>query len=987
MRKLHVVILLLVTTAISAQNKKPLTHDVYDGWESVSERKISDDGKYLLYTINPQEGDGNLYIQPLTDSSNKKTIARGYNATFNTTGSYAIAKIKPLFKDTRQAKIKKKKPDEMPKDSLMILDLQNNSVIKIAKVKSFKLPEKSGNWVAYHLDTSTAYTAAKKKYEPDTIKTLATISDSIIKQSLKDVKGRITKNKLIEISNKAAKEISKNAEKDKALPTDAEGEEKAGTPKSAGTDLVLKNLSTGTQKIFPLIDDYYFDKNGNTLLLKTGKSSNDSLSKSYIAVHHLISNKTDTILAGYNDAKNFVADETGSQWAFVAERDSVEKSLQKFYKLWYYKTGSDSAKLQADKYTKGLRNGFSVSENASLRFSKDGQKLYLGVAPIQPPKDTTLVDFETARLDIWHYNDEYIQPQQLKQLPQESKRSLMAVTMPGKREVVQLADWDAENITLVDEGNANWVLAQSTKGHRISANWEGRPRNTAYIVDTKTGKRKLVQQKLFASYTPSPKGKYIYWYNPEIKNYFTYHVATGNITNITKTIHQPLFDIDNDMPDFPRQMGIVDWTENDEAVFIKTYYDIWKTNPDAKKPAVNFTQIGKLKNLQFNAISLDNEKRFLNTTDTILLVAQNLRDKSWSLFTKDIRNVNAPQAIVTLNKSFTNILKAKNAEAYLMQLSNIQSSELFAGEDLRQVSQVTNIAAQQQPYNWLTTELVRWKMLDGKMSEGILYKPENFDPNQKYPVLFYFYEKNADGIFSYKQPAPSASTINIPYFVSNGYLVFDPNIYYKTGYPGESAYNSVVSAAKYLSTFLWVDSARMAIQGQSWGGYQVAYLVTRTNMFKAAGAGAPVSNMTSAYGGIRWGTGMVRQFQYEKTQSRIGATLWQRPDLYLKNSPLFAADKINTPLLIMHNDADGAVPWYQGIELFSAMRRLGKKVWMLQYNGEDHNLVERRNRKDLSIRLSQFFDHYLKETKAPAWLLHGVPAVDKGRTWGFEIKD
>jgi dipeptidyl aminopeptidase/acylaminoacyl peptidase len=215
----------------------------------------------------------------------------------------------------------------------------------------------------------------------------------------------------------------------------------------------------------------------------------------------------------------------------------------------------------------------------------------------------------------------------------------------------------------------------------------------------------------------------------------------------------------------------------------------------------------------------------------------------------------------------------------------------------------------------------------------------------------------------------------------------DPNIHYKDGEPGESAYNSVVSAAKHLSKFPWVDSTKLAIQGQSWGGYQVAYLVTRTKMFAAAGAGAPVANMTSAYGGIRWGTGMNRQFQYEKTQSRIGATLWQKPDLYIKNSPLFKADKITTPLMIMHNDADGAVPWYQGIELFTAMRRLNKKVWMLQYNGEDHNLVERRNRKDLSIRLGQFFDHFLKGAPPAKWISEGVPAVAKGIDFGTEITE
>lgn len=986
MQKILLLSLLFLPVIVTAQNKKPLTHNVYDGWRSAGERKISNDGKYILYAINPQEGDGNLYIQPLTDSANKKTVARGYNAVFTNDGNYAIAKIKPLFKDTRQARIKKKKPDEMPNDSLLLFNLQNDSILKIADIKSFKIPEKSGKWLAYHLDTST-YVTPKKKIEKDTVKTLAAISDSIIKQSLNKVKGRISKKKLVEISNKAAKEISRKAEKDAAELSDAEGDDKATNSRASGSDLVLKNLATGINKTFQLIADYYFDKEGNTLLLKTGKDKKDSLSKAYIAIHHLNHDKTDTILTGFNDAKNFAGDESGSQWAFVAERDSAEKSLQKFYKLWYYKGGSDSAKLQADTRTDGIKTGYTVSENASLRFSKDGEKLFLGVAPIQPPKDTTLVDFETARLDIWHYNDDYIQPQQLKQLPQESKRSFMAVTIPGRQQIIQLADLNAENVTLVDEGNADWVLAQSTKGNRVAANWEGRARNTAYIINTKTGSRKAIQQNLFTFYQASPKGKYVYWYNPETKNYSAFNVATGKLVNITKTISQPVYDVENDVPDFPRAMGVAGWTANDENTFIKSFYDIWKVSPDGDQPAVNFTQVGKAKNLQFNNVITDSEKRFFETTDTILFTAQNLHGKSWNLFAKTVNSNAAPQHIFTQNKSFKNIAKAKNAQAYLVQLADIRSSELFAGNGLQQLTQITNISEQQQPYNWLTAELVRWKMFDGKMSEGILYKPDNFDPNKKYPVLFYFYEKNADGIYSYKQPAPSASTINIPYFVSNGYIVFDPNIYYKTGQPGESAYNSVVSAAKHLSKFPWVDSERMGIQGQSWGGYQVAYLVTRTNMFKAAGAGAPVSNMTSAYGGIRWGSGMVRQFQYERTQSRIGATLWERPDLYLKNSPLFAADKINTPLLIMHNDADGAVPWYQGIELFSAMRRLGKQVWLLQYNGEEHNLMERRNRKDLSVRLSQFFDHYLKGVKAPNWLLHGLPAVDKGRTWGLEVAE
>ncbi|MCH5683833.1 prolyl oligopeptidase family serine peptidase [Niabella sp. W65] len=181
-----------------------------------------------------------------------------------------------------------------------------------------------------------------------------------------------------------------------------------------------------------------------------------------------------------------------------------------------------------------------------------------------------------------------------------------------------------------------------------------------------------------------------------------------------------------------------------------------------------------------------------------------------------------------------------------------------------------------------------------------------------------------------------------------------PDISYTIGYPAKSAYDYIVSGAQALAKNSWVDSRHMGIQGQSWGGIQVAQLVTMTDMFAAAWSGAPVANMTSAYGGIRWQTGLNRQFQYEKTQSRIGATLWEKPELYIENSPLFHLPKVNTPLVIMANDNDGAVPWYQGIELFTGMRRLGKQVWMLNYNGEEHNLIQRKNRKDIQIRNNSF---------------------------------
>lgn len=993
MVKILLPLFLLTGNLLMAQSKKTLDHSVYDAWKSAGERAISNDGNYIVYAINPQEGDGETVIQNIK-TGYKKNIARGYNAVITEDNRYVMLKIKPVFQDTRQAKIKKKKPEDMPRDSMVLVLLGTDSILKISRVKSFKTPEKGSGWLAYQMVKAIPDTAAKKKPAPDSVKLridmLTKLADSLIRTSLDSVKGKIEKEELIIATQKAVKEIYKKAADLIAEnnASDAEGDDATGgAANTEGTELNVKNLTTGAIRSFKLVSEYLFDEKGKSLLIKTTKNSKDSNSKAFVLIYRLQSGQVDTLMKSLNDAKNFAFDEAGSQLAFVAERDSSSKSLQKFYRLWYYKTGMDTAIILADKNTPGMKIGSIVSENANIVFSKNGEKLFFGTAPIQPAKDTTLVDFELARLDIWHYNDDYLQPQQLKQLQQELRRSYMAVTKPGSHEIVQLGADDAENITLVDEGNADWVLAQSTKGKLAALQWEGRTKSTASIINTHTGKRMVINNNSYGNYIASPRGNYVYWYDPAVKHYFVYNVATASIKNITDKIKVPLYDTENDVPDFPQAAGNIGWVSADAYFMVKDEYDIWQVDPNAVEQPKNITNgFGRKNKTEFNYSRLDPEKRFLQMGETILLLAQNKLNKEAGYFSKKIDSVSDPVKLDMGAYANVQVLKAKNADQYLVQRASPAASELYYGTDPGSAAVVTNIADQQKEYNWLTTELVKWKMFDGKMSEGILYKPENFDPKKKYPVVFYFYERNSDGLYNYKAPAPSASTVNIPYFVSNGYLVFDPNIYYKTGEPGQSAYNSVVSAAKFLSKMPFVDSTKMGIQGQSWGGYQVAYLVTRTNMFRAAGAGAPVANMTSAYGGIRWGAGINRQFQYEKTQSRIGATLWQRPDLYIKNSPLFTADKVNTPLLLMHNDADGAVPWYQSIEYFTALKRLHKKVWLLQYNGEDHNLVERKNRKDLSVRLSQFFDYYLKGAKPANWIKDGLPATEKGKSWGLEVE-
>lgn len=976
MKKLVFFCLVFIVTAATAQNKKPLDHTVYDNWKSIGERMISNDGQFVVYAVNPQEGDGELVIQnPATKY--KKTIPRGYNATITEDSKYLLFKIKPFFQDTRQAKIKKKTGDDLPKDSMAIMELGKDSIIKLSKVKTFKTPEKAAGFMAYLFDKAEA---PKTKALPDSatqIKSILKMADSLVKVA------DSLRNKTKEAQTKGLSVLNPKKENKPAPKPDADKIDE-------GTDLVLRNMNSAKEKTFKLVSEYYFDKYGNRLLIETTKTAKDTNSKALVLLYDLKTERTDTILRGCNDCKNYIFDEEGKQLAFVAERDSVSKALVKFYKLYYYKAGNDTAAVAAEKNTPGMKLGTTVNDFATVNFSKDGSKLFFGTSAIKPAKDTTLVDFELARLDVWHYKDDYLQPQQLKQLDLELKRSYTAVLKPGQNKVLQLGDDNAERISLVNEGNADWVLAETNKGNRVAMQWTGNTKTSAYVINTNDGAKKLVLANAPANFNASPAGKYVYWYDEVKKNYFTYEVATGITKNVTEKIKLPLYDEENDVPDNPNAYGVMGWSNDDKNMYVYDRYEVWNVKPDAS--AIPFTIIEKelqprKNHITYRYISTSREERFINTDSPMVFRVFDNNQKTASLERSYAKAGNI-YFNSSLQKYFFGIpVKAKNAAAFIYTKENYTAStNLYFANGLEDDIVLSDINPQQKEYNWGTAELFKWKAYNGKQSEGIVYKPENFDPKKKYPMISYFYEKLSDGLYGYIPPAPTASRLNISFFVSRGYVVFAPDISYTTGHPGNDAYNYIVSGVRALVKQGYIDSTKMALQGQSWGGYQTAYIITKTKLFAAAWAGAPVANMTSAYGGIRWGSGLNRQFQYEKTQSRIGATLWEKPNLYIENSPLFHLPKVTTPLVIMHNDADDAVPWYQGIELFTAMRRLDKPVWLLVYNNEAHNLIERKNRKDIQIREQQFFDWKLKGEKPAQWLTEGVPATQKGIDWGLQVE-
>ena len=941
MRKLYILSVLFLCSFYTFAQKKPLDHSVYDEWQSVSSEKISDDGQWVGYAVTPQAGDANLFIKNLKKKERQFTYPRVTSFDFSEDGSYAAFLIKPYYQDTRQAKIKKRKSDEMPKDSLGVLKLSDRSLVKIPRVKSYAFPEKASNVIAYLLDKEPADTSARRK--------------------------------------PAAKEDADYFFAD---------ESPAPVVLKEGTNLVLKNFDNQTETIFKGVTDYQLSANGTYLLYVCSGIKKDSSVVAGVILYDVKSNTSKSLTNGKGIYKNLSFDEKASQLAFTGNK-SPEKALLKIHDLYYYGFKTDSAYQLINSESDGMPKGFSVSENGKVYFSKTGNRLFFGTAPTPTPKDTTIVDFEVAKVDIWNYKDDDLQSMQLANLNRKLKESFVAmVDLKKPDHLLQIGTEEVNDIDIVDDGDAKYALGSTDYRKRVALQWEGGTLKAAYIINMETGERRLINDYTKTSYQLSPKAKYVTWFDRKDQNWYAFNIATGKKVLFIHPRQLKFGDEDNDVPDDPSSYGYANFTDDDQLILVNDRYDIWSFNPETGAGEDLTSGYGRLNKITFRYARLDPEKKSISPKETILLSAFNNMTKQNGWYEKNMANTKAPVKLVMADYSFSRPRKAKNSDLLIYEKGNYQHSpDLYVSTDFIKERQLSAINPQQNDYNWGTAGLVHWTTPKGHHSDGILYKPENFDPTRKYPMIVYFYEKLSDGLYNYQPPAPTPSRLNISYFVSNGYLVFTPDISYEVGHPGKSAEEFINSGVEALKLNSWVDGTKIGIQGQSWGGYQVAHLITVTNRYAAAWAGAPVVDMFSAYGGIRWQSGMNRQFQYEKTQSRIGATIWEKPELYIENSPLFKMPDVQTPVAIMANDADGSVPWYQGIEMFTALRRLGKPAWLLVYNGEDHNLVQRQNRKDISIREQQFFDHFLKGAPMPEWMEKGVPATEKGKDWGFALSE
>jgi len=949
----------------AAPPKRALTHTDYDSWRSFASPTLSRNGEWLAYSSMPQEGDGDLVVKNLKTGKESRFVVgtlppppipdptateepppRGIRVQFTSDNQWLVATTYPFKADTEKARKEKKKADEMPKTGLLIVRLSTGEATRVDRVKSVQVPSKGGTWVAYLKEAKPAPADAAKPAE-----------------------------------------AAKPGDEGEDQASRAGGSGGSSSPQEFGTDLVLRDLTKteSAETTYENVLDYSFARDGKTLLYTVGSRKAEdngvfSVTPGSAAV---------ALLSGKGKYTKLTWDRTQSQVAFFSSKDDAASKTPKFKIYHWDRKAAQAAELISDA-TPGIPAGMLVGEKGSLQFTRDGKRLLVPAAkPPKAPKPDepdasapAAATDEKVVLDLWHYQDDFIQPMQAIRVNQERNRTYRGIFDLASRKYTQLAS--PELPTVVTDDTGAHAYGFDDRPYRRMVDFEGAS-SDIYLVDTETGTRRKVIDKQPGGFSVSsnwsPDGRYALIHRD--RNWHVLDASTGNLRNLTAGLPVAFYNDEDDHPDVPPSFGSAGWSSDSKSVLVYDRYDVWQLFADGS-PARNLTEsAGRKQKTEFRVARIepvdeDEDNRYIDPSKPLYLRAEDQESFDTGFYIDSLAGSAEPKRLLWGPKFYRFATRAREADVLVLTAERYNEfPDLHTtGINFKTLKQVSEGGRQMDAFLWGTAELIHYKNSDGVPLKAALYKPENFDPKKKYPLMVYIYEKMSQTLHSFQAPSPGTS-VNTPYYVSNGYLMLKPDIVYTVGQPGQSALKAVLPAIQEVVDLGYVDENAIGIQGHSWGGYQIAYMVTQTTRFKAAEAGAPVGNMTSAYSGIRWGSGLPRQFQYEHTQSRIGAPLVEAPHKYLENSPVFHAQRVKTPLLMIHNDRDDAVPWYQGIEMFLALRRNGKETYMLNYNGEFHGLRRRHNQKDWTVRMQQFFDHHLKGAPKPAWMAKGVPFIER----------
>jgi dipeptidyl aminopeptidase/acylaminoacyl peptidase len=932
-----VVLVVALACAFTVEaGEYPVTFEDLMKFHQIRDASLSEDGKWVAYSLVPDRGDGEVVVRSAA-SEREFRIERGTDPVFSADGLWVAASITPSLeeRDKAQAKSEKrgsgKKDDDKPKPGLSILDLRSGSEERIEEVEAFAFSD-DGRWLVFKHH-------AKKKEKDE-----------------------------------------ESGEK-----PDQDQKEKKQEPE-LGTTAKLRYLTTGDETVIEHVSEFAWaeeepilafaisapEGEGNrTAVLRLGRGMGLELALHEVENGHY---------------QNFQWAREATRFAFSAAvlDDDGEPGDADIWVWW----GEGEAKRVVSRAD--APEGWTLPSKNELRWSRDGQRLFFGFKPFEeeigagPEEEESEevpfdpYDFDVLldkrEVDVWHWNDPRIISNQKERWEEEEKdRVYLAVVHLDSGAVVALADVEMPQV--IPSDNPRSAVGRSDVPYLREITWDGQY-SDLFVVDLLNGERRLVARRLArgrsSSASLSPDGRFVVFYDGG--DWHLYDVEKEKLENLTAKLGVPFADEDHDYPMDPPGYGLSEWVADSSSVFIYDKYDVWRISTDGEAPTCVTLGRGRGSDTVFRLVDLDPEEETLTPKAPLLIEAYHDLEKHDAYYSiaQDGSGMSRLYGTGAHRLEFT--AKAENADRVLFtRESYAEFPDLWISDVSFEKPQRLSLANPQiADFAWGSAELVEWETSEGMPLQGVLIKPGNYDPGRRYPVLIYYYRFFSQRLHLFNQPVVNHRP-SFPVYASNGYAVFLPDIRFEIGRPGASATECLVSGVQRLVDMGVADPEAIGLHGHSWSGYQTAFVVTQTDVFAAAVAGAPVSNMTSAYSGIRWGTGLARQFQYEKSQSRIGASLWEELDLYIENSPVFFADRINTPLLIQFGDEDGAVPWYQGIELYLACRRLQKNCIMLQYRGEPHHLKKYANKLDYSIKMKEFFDHWLKGEPAPGWMTEGVP--------------
>jgi dipeptidyl aminopeptidase/acylaminoacyl peptidase len=904
-----------VAPSDSAKAPRPIGLADILAWKRIQSPVVSNNGKWFAYRLAPIEGDGEIVIKNCVSMKELRLPAGETDASPEgpsvsfSEDSKWLAYV--IYPSSKEAKRLKK--DKKPLyNKLGLVDLTKEKKVAFDKVKSYAFSGEASNWLVL------------QKYPGE------------------------------------------SPEKEKSI----------------GSDLILHDLSTAAQLNVGNVSEFAFDKKGRWLAWIV-----DAKEKAGNGIEVRVM-ETGVVLVLDSDTSNYKGlswTEKGDGLAVLKGTDDTtyEDKLHSVLGFTDLSSSHNTKVLYDPRRDTCFPSGMTISPNRKPEWSEDLSAILFGIHEPKkkegkgdkkgPGSDTIkkVDDGEKEKPDlvIWHYKDSRLQSQQQVEESRDKDFSYLCTYRVREKAFFRLADDSVRRVTAAPK--QAWAVGMSNREYELRGSLDGRRYQDLYAISLKDGSRRLAVKKNRWYFGSSPDGTHFLYYDDG--HFYTYDMASGRSYKITQDVPAVFYDQEDDHNVVKPPTHVVGWVKDGESVLISDGWDIWNI-PVHGGQGKNLTVNWKREAIRLaTRFRLDPDEKGIDLSQPVYFSAYGEQTKKMGIGLID-KGRPGPKMLMWEDAAFNHLLKSKSAERYFYTRETYKDFPDYYGSDhaLQGAVKLTQANPQQKEFLWSSgSKLINYRSVKGDTLQGALFLPANYDSGKNYPTIVYIYEKLSNTLNEYAMP--SANGFNKSVYTSNGYAVLTPDIVYKVNDPGMSAVWCVLPALDSAIATGVVDRNRVALHGHSWGGYQTAFLITQTTAFKAAIAGAPLTNMISMYSSIYWNTGSANQPIFESSQGRFTGGYWENLDAYARNSPVYFANKVTTPLIILHNDKDGAVNWNQGIEYFNTLRRLEKPVVLLQYKGENHGLREPANRKDYTVRMREFFDHYLMDKPAPKWLLEGIP--------------